>query len=151
MNCKYVNKNLIGYIEQAIPIKLQEEIKEHLNECHACRKLLEEVRATYTVFDKRPVPEVNPFFYSKLEQKLKNKEKREAAFFPEIIWKLRPVAASVLIFIGISMGVFIGNSLYGSGIALKKPDRAEILNAYASEYYLTDTGDDTMNTLISNQ
>ncbi|HEY4787082.1 MAG TPA: hypothetical protein VIH57_13585 [Bacteroidales bacterium] len=151
MNCKYINRNLIGYIERSIPIELQEDIDKHLSECLSCKSLFEEVRKTYLVFDERTIPEVNPFFYSKLEHKLRTKGQKEVQLVTELVWKLRSVAATALIFVGVSMGVIIGKSLYGSGAALSNPNRAEILQEYASEYYLTDSGEETMNALISNE
>ncbi len=151
MNCKNVNKNLIGYIEQAIPSKLQEEMEKHFNECTVCKELYVNVLATYTVYDNRLIPEVNPFFYTRLEQKLKTKTLREVTFVPNIIWKLRPIAVIILIFIGINMGILIGKSFSGSGITLNNSNRTEILEAYASDYYLTDTGEESMKALITNE
>jgi len=151
MNCDQINKNLIGYIEQAIPVDLQKKISAHLQECKTCRALYENVVATYTVYDKIPVTEVNPFFYTRLEQKLKAKHLTNETFVPKMIWKLQPIAASFLIVVGIGLGIMIGKSISGSSISLTSPNRSEILEAYASDYYLTSSGDESLNVLMNNE
>ena len=151
MNCYQINKNFIGYIEQTIPTELQEQIGVHLNGCHNCSELYKNIVATYTIYEKLPLPEVNPYFYTRLEQKLKSKHQLNQKFVPQIIWKLQPVAATILVFIGIGSGILIGTSISGSEITFKKPNRSEVLEVYASDYNLVSTGDESLAILMNNE
>lgn len=151
MQCKQLNKNIIGYIEKTIPVNLQSEMEKHFNECLPCKKLYDNVFSTYTVYDAQPKAEVNPFFYTRLVERLETQEQSAIKPVPKLIWKLQPIAAGILIIVGISMGILIGNSLSGSSITLTSPNRTEILEAYATDYYLTDTNDNSVNALINNE
>jgi hypothetical protein len=151
MNCNDVNKNLIGYIERTIPSALLEEMDDHFKGCLKCRHCFENVKATYTAFDHMPLPQIDRFFITRIEQKLKEMTWHEVSMIPEMIWKLKPFAATVLIVIGISIGIIIGKSLSGSENALNNTNRAELLEAYASDYYLTGTGDEGIKDLITNE
>jgi hypothetical protein len=151
MNCDQINKNLLGYIEQSIPTELMEEIGLHVQGCSKCSELLENVAATYTVFDKQLEIQVNPFFYTRLEQKLKNKSLPVQSLLPKVTWKLQPVAASFLVLIGISVGILIGKSASGSDFSLKSPDRSEVLNEYASEYNLISNAEENVSVLMNNE
>jgi hypothetical protein len=150
MKCKYIYKNLIGYIEQTIPANLHEEIDNHINSCRSCEELYNNVFATYHIADVNIVPEVNPFFYTRLEQKLKTKVDREITFVPKLILKLQPIAITILIVVGISTGILIGKNISVSTLNVN-PDRSEILEAYASDYYLINTGEESMDALINNE
>ena len=123
-----------------------------MSDCVICKNLYDDLFATYTVYDKKiNTVELNPFFFSKLEQRLQNKAHKKVTTDPKLILKLQPIAASVLVLVGISMGVLIGNSLSGSGLSLSSPDRTEIIEAYATDYYFNDANDETVNTLINNE
>jgi predicted anti-sigma-YlaC factor YlaD len=151
MNCDQVKQNFIGYIERTIPIGLQEEMETHLNECHACGILYQNVAATYTSFGNVPVPEINPFFYARLEHRLAEKYQPRQKFTLRLLWKLQPIAATFLVLIGIGIGIIIGQSISGSGIALSSPNRTEVLKNYANDYNLTYTGEENLAVLMNNE
>jgi Predicted integral membrane protein len=151
MNCNKAKQNLIGYLEQTIPIDLQDAMSAHFSECPACRKLYKDVAATYNVLVNEPVPEVNPFFYTRLEQKLRTKYQPQQRVTPRIIWKLQPIAATLLIIIGVGIGIVIGSSISGSGVSLSKPNRSEVLKTYATDYNLTYTGEESISVLANNE
>lgn len=151
MNCDHVKQNFIGYIEQSIPIDLHEEMNAHFSECPVCRELYQNVAATYTAFDKVTVPELSPYFYTRLEQKLAAKYQPRQKFTPHLMWKLQPIAATLLIILGIGLGILIGQSISGSGITISSPNRSEVLNAYATDYNLTYTGEENMAELMNNE
>lgn len=151
MKCDQINNHFIEYMEQSIPVDLQEQIASHLQECHACRILYENVKATYFIYDKSVVPEVNPFFCTVLEQKLESRYSSNAKVVIKLAWKLHPVAATILVIIGICMGILLGNGISGSGISVIKPNRSELLEAYASDYNLIPTNDENVAALLTNE
>jgi hypothetical protein len=151
MNCKHLYKDIIGYAEHTISSDLNKKIEQHLSECSSCEKIYQEVLKTYEVFDHCPTPEVNPYFYTRVEQKLKALRDREIFSVYGLVWKIKPVAATVLIVAGISMGVFIGKNISGSNSSTNNNDRKEILEAYATDYYLTGTSDESTYVLVTNE
>lgn len=152
MNCKEINKNLIGFIENTIPAHVKTEMEKHFSECESCKMLYNNIFATYTIFDGQPQTEVNPYFYARLEQKIKLKEQiKIESSTNKLIWKLQPIAASFLIVISVCAGILIGNSFSGTNLVNKNPNRTELLEAYANDYYLTDTNDDNITALINNE
>ena len=151
MDCKLVYNNLIGFVEDTLPAALSVEMRKHIASCELCQKLVENVAATYTVYDNVPSPEVNPFIYTRIEQKLKNKFQTQIINKPVFIWKLQPIAATILIFIGIGLGIFIGKNLSNTTAAIVTQDKNEVLNTYASEYYITGISADNIEVLLNNE
>ena len=151
MKCDQLNKNLIGYIEQIIPIDLMDEMTIHIQECNNCKALYENIAATYTILDKQSLPQLNLFFYTRLEQRLIAKNQHVQSAWPKVTWKLQPLAATFLVLIGISVGILIGKSASGSGISFRSPDRSEVLKAYASDYYITSNEEENMSVLMNNE
>jgi len=150
MKCKQVHKNLIGYIEETLPMPLSADLHNHIDKCTDCKALYENILATYTVFNQLPKPEINPFFYTRLEQKIKSKKPSEILLMPLFLRRVQLVAATVLIAVGISFGILIGKNLANSQLAKTSIDQNAILEAYASEYYLTGTGDDIVDAFVNN-
>jgi hypothetical protein len=150
MNCRLFHKNLVAYIEQAVPDDVHVQMDKHLESCNGCQKLLQEIRTTYGVWDTVPVPELNPFFYTRVEQKLQN---TFLSATPSIywIWKLRSVATIVLMVIGIGVGITIGINLSSQSVTQKSADRDEIIKAYASDYYLSETTEENMDAYLVNE
>ncbi len=148
---KQVHKNLIGYIEQTLPMPLSTDLHKHIDGCTDCKALYENILATYTVFNQLPKPKINPFFYTRLEQKIKSKKPSEILLMPLFLRKGQLVAATILIAIGISFGILIGKNLATYHLAKTSIDRNAILEAYASEYYLTGTGDDIVDAFVNNE
>lgn len=145
MKCKQIHNNLIGLIEQTLPEAVSIEMFNHMDSCKGCKSCYENVLATY-VLDKS-VPEINPYFYTKLHQKIESKAKIEVASI-SLVRRLQPVAVVLLLAIGISLGILIGKNLanYKSD-----SDRKTMLDTYASEYYLNDTNEESLNVLLTNE
>jgi predicted anti-sigma-YlaC factor YlaD len=151
MDCKLIQNNLIGYVEQTLPIEVSANIKDHLGSCASCLRLYENVYSTYTSYSHIAKPAVNPFIYSRIEQKLHRKYQPEVAITPIWFRKVQPVAATVLLFIGVSFGIYLGKNLSKTALSVSKTERSEVLNAYASEYYITSTTDENLEVLLNTE
>jgi hypothetical protein len=83
MTCHDVNAKLADLLfepETMIAVEdasHQEGIRSHLAGCDACRRELEELRATMSLLDAWGAPEPNPYFLTRLNARLN--EEREAA------------------------------------------------------------------------
>jgi hypothetical protein len=141
MNCRLFHKNLIGYLEKAVSGDVHVQMDKHMESCAGCQKLLKEVSSTYGVWDAVPVPELNPFFYTRVEQKYKTPLPSVTPLY--WIWKLRGVATVALMVIGVGIGITIGTSLSSQSTTETSLNRDEIIKAYASDYYLSKTTADT--------
>jgi len=151
MNCNLVQKNIIGYIDQSIPGVLSADIEKHIGSCQSCALLYKNILTTYNSYGNLPEKEVTPFFYTRLEQKLKAKISPEIAPVPKLSWRLQPVISGVLIVCGIGLGIFLGKNLTVKTIAQNKANRTELINTYASEFYLTGTGEESLNAFLTNE
>lgn len=148
MNCKLLQKNLIGYIEGTISPTLRHLMDDHAKNCHSCSKLIHQVKATYKLIDEISVPEPDPLFYTRLEQRLKTKLKPQARSV-SLFEKLKPLAASLLLIIGIGIGFAIGKNL--QNVSLTSSEREEILKEYASDYYLSGANEENVYTYLANE
>src|SRR6202034_1983462 len=74
MNCHDVNSKMADSLFEAdqvvIDAKVNSEAQSHLAGCEACRKQLEELRATIALMDAWEAPEPNPYFLTRLSARL---------------------------------------------------------------------------------
>jgi hypothetical protein len=106
MNCRHLENNLFGYIESSLTPSLMLEVKEHIEDCEACKQIYLQVKCTYEVFNVHrtmPVPDL----YPGILQKLKYHHVSVVEFVPRhrVIYR---VAASIIVIIGVGIGIFVG-------------------------------------------
>lgn len=103
MDCTKFTEFIIPYLDQEVDETTRIKFEQHLTDCASCTKLFENLKATYGVIEvERNLP-ANPFFYSKLLNKLE--EPREAKVISLITAALKPIAVAA----SISLGILIGN------------------------------------------
>ena len=151
MKCRQVHKNLIDLIEHTLPESISDEMFRHIKSCLDCGELYDNVSATYTVINSVPKPEINPFFFTRLQQRLESREKLETPMIPNFIRRLQPIAIVFLLIIGIGSGILIGKSLANYKLYGNASNQKALLETYASEYYLNATGEDSLNALLTNE
>ena len=122
MNCKDVNSKMADLLFEAdqvlIDAKVNSEAQAHLAGCEACRKQLEELRATIALMDAWEAPEPNPYFLTRLNARLgEEREAAPASWYERLRARLvygsrvtlRPVAAMALTAVVlISGGAYLG-------------------------------------------
>ena len=149
MKCREIENNLIAYIEKSLPMDTMQDFELHLQECNACKLLLGKVNATYQSFEFSSIPQLKPFFITRVEAKIHHK-KHLPAFVPRYTI-LNKIAASVLILVGIGIGVFIGGKLPSPISSASTTTQSEMLETYASEYNLDDSGFGSLETIMTNE
>jgi hypothetical protein len=133
MKCRYIEKNLLGYIENTLPSHVMTEINIHLEKCNECKHLLNQVKLTYGIFDlnETEVPEL----FTGIQNKLKVHSTTVVEFIPQhrVLYRF---AASVVIIVGVALGILIGGK-YSTTQISKNASASEQLNS--SEYSATDS------------
>jgi hypothetical protein len=150
MKCKVVQQNWIGYVENVLPEREMADIRSHLSSCADCNRLISEVSATYVLTQSMQKHVPNPYFYAALESRLKQ-TKKSATIVPLVAMRWMPMVASFLILIAIGTGIFVGKTLSNiSSTATSEVSAAKSTSdLYASEYYLTNTGEESIESLIN--
>lgn len=150
MNCKTIHKNLIFFIEKKLPSEIEQQINLHLQQCNVCSSLYKEILATINSIDSEKKIETNPFFYTRLMQKIENiKSKKERIILkPAFIRIFQPTLYSVIVFLGISLGIWLGYNINNESGKNLPGSQASELQAYANEYYLNDFNLETIETFL---
>lgn len=151
MNCKEFENHIIEHIEKTLNEKEAKGFGEHSDNCSSCKLLLQEFSESYNFIGLKAGEIENPYFYTRLLQKLDNKSKRniDLGIFKKV---LQPVAISILIMIGIYFGNYLGNYYHSSQLSSSEEMRQNQINAYAEENYILLAENESLeNFLISNK
>jgi len=118
MKCKRIHKKLIFFLDNELPVEKMEQIRLHLDECDDCKQFLNEMKATFGVFEEQQKPEINPFFYTRLKAKLDNQTDKEKDFARSSVFTriLQPALFSTLLVIGIYSGLKIGQIQHSNNL-----------------------------------
>jgi hypothetical protein len=134
MKCRYVENNLIGYIEKTLPPQVLTEIDNHLENCAGCNALVRNIKDTYTIFDGETIK--YPNLYGAINARMSHKHSSVINFIPNhrIIYRM---AASVIVIIGMSIGVFIG-SKYSSSVTTSTSNTSALTQSDEKDYYTSE-------------
>jgi len=144
MDCKHINHKLIFFLEKSLPVPEMQQIKAHLDECEACRQLAEKLESTLQVIEDEKKVTINPFLYSKVMQKIENR-KEQKYFIPafSLINQIKPVYYSIIMVIGILLGIGLGN------LAVNQSEKS-LANIQMEEIYFNDFQQETIENILLN-
>ncbi len=110
MKCNTLHTKIIFFTEGGLPAWEMEEIKIHLENCSDCAAFANEMKNTLAVIEKEKVPQLNPFFYTRVKARLENQAENVVATrqTPVLVRILQPALFSLLLLVGIYTGVKIG-------------------------------------------
>jgi predicted anti-sigma-YlaC factor YlaD len=110
MNCKNCRNDLIGFIQGALPKRMEVQIREHLNGCEECRSFADYLRSTLNVIQAEREIAPDPFLATRIEGFLSKSAAapRRLSFLPKLIPTL---TFSIFILAGIAGGVGLGRVL----------------------------------------
>ena len=104
MKCKKTEFFLSKSLDGLLTGKETEALEEHLKGCSACRKKREEYAFIADTLGSGDFPEVNPYFWERLQPRLK--ESRKFAFGSEWKqWSLRAVPVSIIAVVTLALGL----------------------------------------------
>jgi len=112
MKCRAIHKNLIFYLEGDLKKEEMSGVELHLNECRECAAFAEEMKMTLGIIENEKNAEVNPYFYTRVKAKLESfaQAQQVKTLKPAYIRVLQPVFFSMVLLMGISAGIMIGNA-----------------------------------------
>ena len=105
MNCEHFRDQMLDAMQSTA----SPELEEHVRVCGACAQELEALRKTSALLEEWPVPEVSPYFNSRLRARIR--EQREPAVAPWWEWLRKPALAAAL---AVLMAVGIGRLIPGA-------------------------------------
>jgi hypothetical protein len=109
MKCKNLHNKLIFYLEGDLLQKEMEQVKFHLSGCTECAAFAKDMKKTLGIIETEKMPEVNPFFYTRLKAKMEAQaETFEKAKNPFLVRVLQPALFSLLLLVGIYSGIKMG-------------------------------------------
>ncbi|MDZ7741357.1 MAG: zf-HC2 domain-containing protein [Bacteroidota bacterium] len=150
MNCKFIKYNMISYLEGHLPAPEIRAFEDHLTKCNSCRQVFEEFSKTYNLLDAGQDVQPNPFFFSRLEQRIQDQKQNKAGFVPHVLINaLRPVAVTLLILLSILSGVLIGSQFTNGALAGSSYDSE--MEYYTEYVYFNNVDDEPIEYYLLNQ
>lgn len=130
MKCTDTHKELLFLVEGSSTKEKKEELEKHISECKACKILYKEMNETFNLIEKEKVTEINPFFFTRIEERMKNKvRERNPIFSPTLRRAMEPLMLAAVIAIGLFFGVLIGNNTESN------TEFANVEEEFAKEFY----------------
>lgn len=104
MKCKKTETFLSKSLDGLLTDEEKDALEEHLKGCSSCKKKREEYVFIAETLGREDFPEVNPYFWERLQPRLK--ESRKYAFWSEWKqWSLRAVPVSIIAVVTLALGL----------------------------------------------
>jgi predicted anti-sigma-YlaC factor YlaD len=106
MICKKVEKLLSGYFDGILEPEEKEKLETHVESCSLCQEKRREYQIMLEILRKEEFPEPKPYFWERLQQKLKEKEK----YLPLTLgkrWSTRAIPVSLIILLLLTAALLI--------------------------------------------
>ncbi len=104
MKCNKAETFLSKSLDGLLTSEEKDALDEHLEGCSLCRKKRDEYAFIAETLGKEDFPEVNPYFWERLQPRLK--ESRKYAFWSTWKqWSLRAVPASIIVVVFLALGL----------------------------------------------
>ncbi len=130
MKCKEAHKQFLFLAEGNINETKKSETEKHISECEACSTLYKNIQETFNVINDEKVSEINPFFFTRIEQRMKNKvTPKKVTFVPKLKKVIEPLMLAAVIAIGLFFGVLIGSNNQ------PEVEMANVEDEFAKEFY----------------
>ena len=116
MRCRNIQKKLSAYQDKELRPGEQEEISRHLLNCRSCREQYERLEQTWQALGELEGIRPDPWFYPQLVRRIgEPREQGLLATLQHVFHLLcAPAIASVLLAVGIVVGVYFGNVMVQS-------------------------------------
>jgi anti-sigma factor RsiW len=113
MKCRNAQKKLSAYQDRELEPREEEQVRNHLLSCPACREQYAEFERAWQTLGGLEEIQPDPWFYRQLVRKIK--EPHEQALLPTLQHVFRffrtPAAVSIILIIGLLAGSYLGSIL----------------------------------------
>lgn len=138
MDCKFVRENLIDIVEGRFKPEANVQLEIHLQSCGKCASLVDRFGRLWAVWGETAPAEPSPFFWTRLQQRLRASEVRRpwfTSFLAKPEHLLRPAIALASVLIGIVAGHYLGN-FPAEKVAQLLGQRRDVATEQLVEYHL---------------
>lgn len=145
----HIKNDVIAYLEKTLQPEKQKKMDEHLSSCAACQDFVARMSAVYFSGDRQEVPELNPYFYTRVCAKLEKEQQSSWEIPLPVLRSLRPVAAGLFVLTAITFTIFLSNYIISTNQFNIGTQAGSSDMSY--EYYLENSGDPMLNSIVSNE
>ncbi|MFP4619934.1 MAG: zf-HC2 domain-containing protein [Bacteroidales bacterium] len=136
MKCSEVYKQLFQYLDGELSEIQKKRIEEHLESCASCRSICENSREAWNAARIEEIP-YQPFFYTRLKQKMENREGKSVPAFARIGKAiLQPALYFIVLGLGIYIGVYLGQGAENQSETTSSIEQTNYIEGYAKSHYL---------------
>jgi predicted anti-sigma-YlaC factor YlaD len=125
MKCSKVQKKLSAYQDRELDPKEEDEVRNHLLICRACREQYAELERVWQTLGGLEKIHSDPWFYRQLLRKIR--EPREQGQLPAVEWAFQifraPAIASIILIVGLVAGTYFGNLMVRYDFFPFQPER----------------------------
>lgn len=112
MECQAIQKRISAYLDGELEAGLRETIQAHLNECAECRQAAAQLSKVYALLEHDVAQPANPFLWTRVQARLSSP--RSVRRSRRLQRLLTPVTVALALFVGIALGVSIGEHALSS-------------------------------------
>ncbi len=136
MKCSEVHKQLLQYLDKELPENQMKHIHQHLETCASCRSTYENTRKAWNALRNEEISH-QPFFYTRLKQRMENRKTRSAPGFAGVGRKiLQPAIYFIILGLGIYIGVHLGQGMQTQNETASSAQQINYIEDYARSQYL---------------
>jgi predicted anti-sigma-YlaC factor YlaD len=147
MKCKKIKNNLLLYIDNKLSDSKTNEIETHLKQCEQCNAEFQKVKSIYKHLGEKAIITENPFFYTRLHQRMENNLVKSQSVKKQILAIVQPITYVFLLGVGIYIGVLIGSGgMLNNNISASETQNPEYMQEYSSSLYIDDMKLETIET-----
>lgn len=132
MKCKAVHKDLIFYLDGALPVEKMQQVSRHLDECADCREFLVFLKESTDIILEERSAAVSPYFFTRLNARIGMQQNARNNNW--LVQAVQPAFFTVLLIAGIYAGLKIGGMASADN---KTPEPSsgmtQIVNDFQSE------------------
>ena len=101
MNCEHFRDQMLDAMQGTASA----ELEEHVRACGACARELETLKKTSALLEEWTVPEVSPYFHSRLRARIREQREQAAPWWE---WIRKPaLAAALAVLMAVGIGLLI--------------------------------------------
>ena len=125
MNCKKIENHFLLFLDNDLPETQQKKVQQHLAACPDCSKRLKQLSNIWQFPEAIEKVEPSGKLWARIDAKLSTLENRPALvfdFWEAITDYAVPIAATVIVFIGVLAGTYLGRRPTDPNSAFSEPE-----------------------------